>query len=37
MDRPPTRFVLSLDTWAIVLAASIAIAVVTGVIPRVPW
>ena len=32
-----TRLALSVDTLALVLAASIAIAVVAGLLPSVPW
>jgi hypothetical protein len=32
-----TRLALSVDTLALLLAALIAIAVVTGLLPAVPW
>jgi hypothetical protein len=39
-DRRPvqtTRFALSVDTLALVLAALMAIAVVAGLLPALPW
>jgi hypothetical protein len=31
------RFRLSLDTWAVIAASVLVIAIVVGTLPRVPW
>jgi hypothetical protein len=28
---------LSLDTWAVIAAAALIVAVLSGLLPRVPW
>ena len=39
MSAPPTfrRPRLSLDTWAIIAASALVLAIVVGTLPRVPW
>jgi hypothetical protein len=33
----PRRFRLSLDTWAVVAASALVLAIVVGTLPRIPW
>jgi hypothetical protein len=34
---PSRRFNLSLDTWAVTAASLLVIAIIAGVLPRIPW
>jgi hypothetical protein len=33
----PRRWRLSLDTWAVIAAGALVLAIVIGTLPRVPW
>ncbi|HEY2134417.1 MAG TPA: hypothetical protein VGH49_00930 [Xanthobacteraceae bacterium] len=37
VSAPRRRFRLSLDTWAIIAASALVLAIVVGTLPRVPW
>jgi hypothetical protein len=36
-SRPGTRLTLAVDTWAVLLALALALAVRFGLLHRVPW
>jgi hypothetical protein len=35
--EPRRRFRLSLDTWAVIAASALVLAIVVGTLPHVPW
>jgi hypothetical protein len=35
--QAPRRPRLSLDTWAVIAASALVLAIVIGTLPRVPW
>jgi len=36
-EPPRRRLRLSLDTWAVIAAGALVLAIVIGTLPRVPW